>query len=256
LKILKYILAIPLLFVGLWIVAMALYAAVLVGAGLVGGAYEYVFGSERDRMATSHLTIYVDPAVQADGGVTTVVGMPIDEKQWQAINGNRSAAMLDPTNPKAKQVKPIDKHFGVTLASSASVVELYHPKNGTFTYNFLPLPSSTSSKVSSSPALSLPKTDKLGALQTKVISAGSASRMPDPETGQPIDYPSLQIISIAGAKYNESWARMAEYNFSNVKDEDKPLAYKITKSPGVRAIEMTPFGLEKYFNTVSKETNK
>jgi hypothetical protein len=240
LKILKVILAIPLIFIGFWIAVMALYAAVLVGGGLFGGAYEHVFGSERDRMATSHLTIYVDPALQADGGVTTVVGMPVDEKQWQAINSNRSAAMLDPTNPKAKQVKPIDKHFGVTLTSSASVVELYHPKNGTFTYNFLPLP--------------LPRTDMSGTLQTKVISAGSASRMPDPETGQPIDYPSLQIISIAGAKHNESWARMAEYNFSNVKDEDKALAYKITKSPGVRVIEMTPFGLEKYFKTVSKET--
>jgi hypothetical protein len=242
LKILKVILAIPLIYVGFWIAIMALYAAVLVGAGLFGVAYDYVFGSERDRMATSHLTIYIDPALQADGGVTTVVGMPMDEKQWQAINSNHSAAMLDPANSKAKQVKPIDKHFGVTLTSSASVVELYHPKNGTFTYNFLPLP--------------LPKTDNLGALQTKVISAGSASLMPDPETGKPIDYPSLQIISIKGAKYSESWARMAEYNFSSVKDEDKALAYKITKSPGIRAIEMTPFGLEKYFKTVSKETTK
>jgi hypothetical protein len=234
LKILKVILAIPLVYIGFWIAVMALYAAVLVGAGLFGLAYDYVFGSESERMATSHLTIYVDPAVQADGGVVTVVGMPMDEKQWQAIDTSSSTAMLDPANPKAKQVKPIDKHFGVTLRSSASVVEIYHPKTGTFTYNFLPLP--------------LPKTDNLGALQTKVISAGSASLMPDPETGKPIDYPSLQIISIKGAKYSESWARKAEYDFSSVKDEDKPLAYKITKSPGTRLIEITSFGFNKYFN--------
>jgi hypothetical protein len=245
LKLLKTILAIPLIYIGFWIAVLALYAVLLVGGGLFGGAYEYIFGSDQDRLATSHLTIYIDHAVQADGGVVTIASRPIDEKQWQAMNSNPSLAMLDPTNPKAKQVKPIDKHFGVTLASSASVVELYHPKNGTFTYNFLPVP--LSSPATSAIASSSLKTKMAAALQTKVISAGSASSMSDPETGLPIDYPSLQTTLIQGAKYNESRARAAVHNFSNVKDEDKASAYKITKSPGVRVIEMTPFGINKYF---------
>lgn len=63
-KILKIIIAIPLLFLAGWIALLALYVVVLLLAGLIGIAHEGLFGSEADRKVQTHVTIYVDPALQ------------------------------------------------------------------------------------------------------------------------------------------------------------------------------------------------
>jgi hypothetical protein len=47
-KILKIIIAIPLLFLAGWIALLALYVVVLLLAGLIGIAHEGLFGSEAD----------------------------------------------------------------------------------------------------------------------------------------------------------------------------------------------------------------
>ncbi|WP_394999094.1 hypothetical protein [Acinetobacter sp.] len=241
-KILKIILAIPLLFLGGWIALLALYTAVLILAGLAGAAYEGVFGSDADRKVQTHVTIYVDPQLQQDGGVVTVAAVPVDEQQWMKIshasaNNKHNLAMLDPANPKQKKVKLGDLHGGVVISSTASSVEIYYPKTGSYTYNFLSLPRSTASVNETA----------LAPLETKVVTAGSGSSLRDPETGGTMDWPSVNVLAIMGSKNKEGWARSADYQFSRIDEKEFSQAYTITKSPTTRVMQVTEFGLNKYF---------
>jgi hypothetical protein len=245
-KILKIILAIPLIFLAGWVALLALYVMVLLLAGLAGGAHEWVFGSEADRQVQTHVTIYVDAPLQQDGGVVIVAAIPVDEQKWlqmssAAKENPNNLAMLDPLNPKIKKVKVGDLHSGIVISSAASTVEIYHPKNGSFTYNFLSLPKSTAT-------LGEPT---LAKLETKVVTAGSGSSLRDPETGGQMDWPSINVVAIAGSKNDERWARAADHQFSRIDEKDFSQAYKIAKSPTTRVMQVTEFGLKKYFTGLS-----
>lgn len=103
-KILKVIIAIPLLYLAFWIALLTLYVVVLLLAGFVGIAYEELFGSDADRRAQTHATIYVDPALQRDAGIVTVAAIAVDEQKWLQISGaakeeKTSLAVLDPLIP-------------------------------------------------------------------------------------------------------------------------------------------------------------
>lgn len=241
-KFLKIILAIPLLFLGGWIAFLALYTAVLLLAGVVGVAYEGVFGSEADRQVQTHVTIYVAPQLQREGGVVTVAAIPVDAQKWlqmtaAANESKTNLAMLDPSNPKLKKVKEGDLHSGVVISSAASSVEIYYPTTGSYTYNFLSLPKVTAAM--NEPALA--------PLETKVVTAGSGSSLRDPETGGQMDWPDVNVLAIMGVKNKEDWARSADYQFSNIDDKEFSQAYTITKSPTTRVMQVTEFGLNKYF---------
>jgi hypothetical protein len=245
-KFLKIILAIPLLFLGGWIAFLALYMTVLIVAGMIGVAYEGVFGSDAERQMQTHVTIYVDAQLQREGGVVSVAAIPVDDQKWLQINrdynyGKNSLAMLDPTNPKEIEVKSTDLHIGVVISSAASMVEIYHPKKGSITYNFLPLPKDTALATASIGASPPTK------LETKVVTAGSGSSLRDPETGGQMDWPHVNVLAIMGIKNKEGWARSADYQFSNIDDKEFSQAYTITKSPGTRVMQVTEFGLNKYF---------
>ena len=230
------------LLLGAWIAFVALYAAVLILAGVAGIAYEGVFGREADRQVQAHVTIYVDPQLQRDGGVVTVAAIPVDAQKWlQMTTANNESktnlAMLDPSNPKLKIVKGGDVHSGVVISSAASTVEIYHPQGGSYTYNFLPLPTTSASIGASSPTK----------LETKVVTAGSGSSLRDPETGGQVDWPSVNVLAIMGSKHGEGWARAADFQFSNIDEKDFNQAYTMTKSPATRVMQVTEFGLNKYF---------
>jgi hypothetical protein len=241
-KILKIIIATPFVWLAACIALLALYATFLVFAGLVGVAHAWLFGNEIDRQALTHVTIYVDTELQQAGGVVVIAGIPVDTQKWLQIKKEakeevNNLAMLDPQNPKLKQVKSTDLHSGVIIASAASTIEIYYPKDGSYTYNFLSLPTSVPSQTSA--AISL--------LQTKVVSGGSASRLKDPETGEFMDWPSVAVVSVLGNKYSESWARFADAAFSNIDETDFSQAYTMTKSATTRTRQVTIFGLNKYF---------
>jgi hypothetical protein len=241
-KFFKIILAIPLLFLAGWVALLVLYVAVLSLAGLAGLTHEWLLGSEADRKVQTHVTIYVDSALQQDGGVVIVAAIPVDEQKWLQMSAAakedaNSLAMLDPQNPKIKQVKVGDLHGGVVISSSASTVEIYHPKDGSYTYNFLSLPKAI---VALSAASSMQ-------LETKVVTAGSGSSLRDPETGGQVDWPSVNVVAIMGSKNGETWARSANYQFSRIDEKDYDQAYKITKSFTTRVMQVTEFGLKKYF---------
>ncbi len=241
-KLLKVILAIPLLLLGAWIAFLALYLTVLIVAGMIGVAYEGVFGSDAERQVQTHVTIYVEPRLQREGGVVTIAAIPVDDEKWLQIKreyryGKDSLAMLDSTNPKQIEVKRDDLHSGVVISSAATSVEIYHPKLGSYTYNFLPLPKTTAGVNETA----------LAPLETKVVTAGSGSRLRDPETGGQMDWPSVNVLAIMGTKHGEGWARAADYQFSDIDEKDFKQAYAITKSPATRVMQVTEFGLNKYF---------
>jgi hypothetical protein len=232
-KIFKFIVALPLIYVAGFFTLIGLYVTVMLGAGVVGYAYESDFGGNKDQLLKTHITIYVDNPVLLDGGIVLVAGIPINEKKWRVLENTNNIAMLDPGNPKTKDVKVGDKHFGVVVSSVASAVEFYYPENGSYTYNFLLNPRTLI---------------KSNQLQTKVLSTGSRQQLPDPETGKLIDWPSENTVAIIGKKNNDVWVRCAEANFFNADEKESKEVYKINKSSGLRVIEITPKGIEKYFN--------
>jgi hypothetical protein len=229
-KIHKFIIAMPLIFIGGWIALLALYVVVLLGAGAVGYVRESIFGSPKDHQLMTHLTIYVDNPALQDGAGVLVAGISIDEEKWRELENTNSIAMLNPNNPKAKEVKAGDKHFGAIVSSPASAVEIYYPKNGSYTFNFLPYPNAQGN---------------VKELKTEVLSGGGRSQLPDPETGKLINWPSEVTVAVFGKKYSLSWAKTVESSFFASDDEEKNKIYKINKFSGVRVIEITPLGIEK-----------
>jgi hypothetical protein len=249
-KIGKIIIAIPLAFLALWIALLSIYVVVLLSAGLVGVVHDYFFGSESDRLVNTHVTIYVDRVLQQEGGAIVVSAIAVNPQTWLDIQNaakqsTTNLAMLDPTNPKAKQVKAVDQHAGVMVSSAVSIVEIYYPKDGSYTYNFLSLPS-TAATANAAATLSLPA---LAPLQTKVVTSGSVTSLRDPETGGTIDWPSSVVVAVEGAKHSEAWIRSVGNEFSRVDPTEFSQVYKITKSPAVRVMEVTAFGIKKYYSS-------
>jgi hypothetical protein len=251
-KIGKIIIAIPLAFLALWIALLSLYVVVLLAAGLVGGVHEYFFGRESDRKVNTHVTIYVSRALQQEGGAVVVSGIPVNPQAWLDIqnaakHSTANLAMLDPQNPKAAQVKAVDQHMGVMVSSAVSIVEIYYPQDGAYTYNFLSLPNTvTTATATAATTLNLPAPAQV---QTKVVTSGSVTSLRDPETGGTIDWPFSTVVAVAGAKHSEDWARSVGNQFSRVESNEFSQVYKITKVPAVRVMEVTAFGMKKYYSS-------
>jgi hypothetical protein len=55
------------------------------------------------------------------------------------------------------------------------------------------------------------------------------------------------VVAVLGTKNSESWARAAHFQFSNIDEKDFSQAYSITKSPTTRVMQVTEFGIKKYF---------
>jgi hypothetical protein len=243
-KIGKVIIAIPLAFLALWIALLSLYVAVLLAAGLVGSIHEYIFGRESDRKVNTHVTIYVDTALQQEGGAVVVSAIPVNPQTWLDIQNaakqsTTNLAMLDPQNPKAAQVKTVDQHVGVIVSSAVSIVEIHYPQDGAYTYNFLSLPITATTAT-----LSMPVPAQV---QTKVVTSGSITSLRDPETGGTIDWPSSIVVAVDGAKHSDTWIRSVGNQFSRIDPKDFSQVYKITKLPAVRVMEVTAFGMKKYY---------
>jgi hypothetical protein len=202
-----------------------LISAIIVCIVTFGG----VVWSERGREVASHLTIYVDPVIARDGGLIIISGIPIARSEWEELTDTDAVAMWDTSNGKHQQVKPGDKHFGVIVTSKATAIELIYPEDGTYTFNFLKVPSDNASP----------------ALITERISDGSATDIRDPATGKMLDWPSESIIAVNGAERSANWARTVDARFFVLTGPESHKYYRTSSYAGGRMIEITEDGILK-----------
>jgi hypothetical protein len=191
----------------------------------IGGAV----WSEKETQVTTHLTIYVDPVVAREGGMVIVSGIPVARSEWEKLADTDAVAMWDITNGKHQQVKPGDKHFGVIVTSIATAIELIYPEDGTYTFNFLKVPSDGAPP----------------ALITERVSDGSATDIRDPATGKMLDWPSESIVSVNGTERGANWARAVDARFFVLTGPESHKYYRTSSYAGGRMIEITQEGIRK-----------
>jgi hypothetical protein len=193
--------------------------------------------SQRKNEVSSHLTIYVDPVTARNGGMVIISALPVGQSEWEKLPDTDTVAMWDKTNGKKSQVAAGDKHFGVVLTSKAAAVEVFYPEDGTYTFNFLKYPTDMSSTV----------------LTTERLEIGSGTALPDPATGQTMDWPSESLIAISGAEHGPNWVRRVDDRFLDLTGPESSRFYAISAFSGGRLIELTDAGLAKVTKGFSNE---
>jgi hypothetical protein len=204
-------------------------ATLITGAFVVLLAVGGAVWSEKETEVTTHLTIYVDPTVAREGGMVIISALPITRAEWEKLPDTDTTAMWDQANGKRQQVAADDKHFGVVVTSKAAAVEVLYPDDGTYTFNFLKVPTDTPSP----------------ALNTERTSVGSGSMMPDPASGGHMEWPSMSTITIRSTDGSASIADDLDSRFFDLTGPENHKFYRISAYAGGRVIEITDEGLEK-----------
>jgi hypothetical protein len=197
-------------------------AAIAASLAIVGAVW-----SEKENELTTHLTVYVDPAVAREGGMVIISALPIPRADWENLPQTDPIAMWDPTNGKHQQVAAGDKHFGVVVSSKGAAVEVFYPDDGTYTFNFLKVPTDTAGP----------------ALITERTGVGSGSLMPDPAGGGHMEWPSMSDITIRSANGSATVANALDSRFFDLTGSENFKYYRITTYAGGRLIEITDEGL-------------
>ena len=187
--------------------------------------------AEEPRSKT-HITIYLDDPILTEGGAVIIAGMPVSKEEWSKEGVDENLARLDPTNPTIPRVRKGDQHLGVIVRSTASAVEFNYPKEGSYTFNFLPVPDAAVT-----PAR----------LQTEMLLVGSVDKIPVPhEEGEYYDWPSNEIIHVFGKENDQGFTRSARVGFLRGFSRREWDRYVFTNYDRARTIELTPDGVNAY----------
>jgi hypothetical protein len=162
----------------------------------LAGSVAFTYAQQNEAVMNTHLTIFVTPELVEQGGLVIVSGVSVPQADWDLLPKTNSLALLDPANPKARQVADTDKHFGVVVSEPVTRVEFLYPEQGSYSFNFLVDPSSGAAPE----------------LVTSRISVGN-STVSDLDTGEMVTRDSESSIAIIGAGRPEAWARQAEVWF-------------------------------------------
>lgn len=156
----------------------------------IAAAIDAVAADERIPELKSHLTIYVAPPLLTEGGAVIVAAIPMPEDEWRALDGE-NLAENDPNNRKRPTLASTDRLFGVRATSTATIIEMFYPENGTFGFDLVPAPD-----VARPPQL---KTERI------LVGDGGWT---DRKKGVTYDWPDVSTIHVAGTRHNEDFARM------------------------------------------------
>jgi hypothetical protein len=142
--------------------------------------------------------------------------------EWRAIKADDNPAVADDGNPKKAQVGEHDKLFGAVVSSPVTIVEFRYPENGSYTFNFLPAKGA--------------RREYGENLKTELVLVGSGSQVPDPETLELVEWPSLDTVAVLGSKRDQAWSRLAKATFTRALDKGMTIGH----FQGVRTMAMTP----------------
>lgn len=170
----------------------------------------------REPNLSNRMIITVDKPMLEKGGAIIVSGRPVSEAEWTLLSDDR--------NDKNDH----EKEFHVRVSSPGSMVEFVYPENGTYSFKLV-------SDLQSSGAN----------LSTKEVLIGSAE-ITDPETKQKIEWPSMSIIHVRGAIYDEKWARILSSTFDLAFSAPEPDVVQIRRFGAGRVISLSETAIEQF----------
>ncbi|CUW97942.1 Secreted protein (modular protein) [Agrobacterium fabacearum TT111] len=197
-------------------ILIALLVALLIPSGIVAMAMltwknDTPTASKASGLST-RVIISVDQPLGKEGGAIIVSGRPIPVDEWRAIEAGGG------DNSR--------KEFNLRVSSPASIVDFVYPQSGTYSFKL--------KRVSS---------DNATPLTTRQIRIGSAE-VHDPETDDPVTWPSMSVIHVEGDRYDAGWARIFASTFDGAfRQEDKD-ALSIQRFAAGRVLSLSQSAIE------------
>ncbi|QLG25427.1 hypothetical protein [Agrobacterium tumefaciens] len=197
-------------------ILIALSVALLIPSGIVAMAMltwknDTPTASKASGLST-RVIISVDQPLGKDGGAIIVSGRPFPDDEWRAIEAGGG------DNGR--------KEFNLRVSSPASIVDFVYPQSGTYSFKL--------KRVSS---------DNATPLRTRQIRIGSAE-VHDPETQNPVTWPSISVIHVEGDRYDAGWARIFASTFDGAfRQEDKD-ALSIQRFAAGRVLSLSRSAIE------------
>ena len=127
---------------------------------------------------STRLIISVDEPLNKEGGAVIISSRKVSDDEWRALAADSAPGEAS------------EKAFHISVSSPASIVDFVYPESGTYSFKFQSPPGSNAAP-----------------LKTREVLTGSAE-VADPETKEQVSWPSMSVIYVEGATYNEGWARI------------------------------------------------
>lgn len=184
------LLATPLAYVASYAFWLSAYLLVVVLVPGIAALADTLRSDDRSPELRSHLTIYVAPPLLTEGGAVIVAAIPIPETEWRALEGE-NLAEDDPNNRQRPTLASTDRLFGVRATSTATIIEMFYPENGTFGFDLVPAPD-----IARPPRL-----------ETELVLVGDGG-WTDLKKGISYKWPDVSTIYVSGPANGEDFARL------------------------------------------------
>lgn len=197
-------------------ILIALSVALLIPSGIVAMAMltwknDTPTASKASGLST-RVIISVDQPLGKEGGAIIVSGRPIPDGEWRAIDADGGDHSK--------------KEFNLRVSSPASIVDFVYPQSGTYSFK-----------------IQRASSDNAPPLRTRQILIGSAE-VRDPETDDPVTWPSISVIHVEGDRYDAGWARIFASTFDGAfRQEDKD-ALSIQRFAAGRVLSLSRSAIE------------
>jgi hypothetical protein len=165
---------------------------------------------------STRLIISVDEPLNKEGGAVIISGRQVSDVEWRAL-----AADSGPGDAR-------EKEFHLSVSSPASVVDFVYPESGTYSFK-----------------LQLPPGSNAPPLKTREVLTGSAE-VADPETKKQVSWPSMSVIHVEGATYNEGWARILSSTFDLAFTSEDKAAVSIERFSAGRVLSSSQSAIEAF----------
>lgn len=114
------------------------------------------------------------------------------------------------------------------MSSPASIVDVVYPESGTYRFKFQSPPGSNAPP-----------------LETREVLTGSAE-VTNPQTKKQVSWPSMSVIYVEGATYNEGWARIFASTFDLAFNSEDKAAVSIERFPAGRVLSLSRSEIETF----------
>ncbi len=174
------------------------------------------FSQAKEPELSTRLIISVDQPLNKEGGAVIISGRQVSDDEWRAIAAD--------TGPRDAR----EKEFHISVSSPASIVDFVYPESGTYSF-----------KLQSPPGSNAPP------LKTRQVLIGSAE-VADPETKKRVSWPSMSVIYVEGATYNEGWARILSSTFDLAFTSEDKASVSIRRFPAGRVLSLSQSAIETF----------
>ncbi|WEO70544.1 hypothetical protein [Agrobacterium vitis] len=165
---------------------------------------------------STRLIITVNQPMLETGGAVIVAGRSMPENQWRLLKADADGRTSQ------------EKVFHASISSPGSIIELFYPDTGTYTFKFEADPK-----------------HQERSLVTKLLTIGSGQST-DPETKEQISWDSTSDIHVVGDQYDEGWARIFHSSFGIALADGSASDVTVERFSAGRVISLSAHAINKF----------